>query len=47
MLASDDGASVACMQPPSASDPISTNANPDFGTTLPPSALRLRQLLPK
>jgi hypothetical protein len=47
MLASDVGASVVCMQPPSASEPISTNANPDLGTTLPSRAFTLRQLLPK
>jgi hypothetical protein len=47
MLASVAGASVACMQPPSKSDPISTNAIPDFGISLPSSALRRASLLPK
>lgn len=37
-LASDDGASVACMQPPSAnpSSPKNNHATPDLGTASPP-----------
>src|SRR5216683_762215 len=37
-LASDVGASVACMQPPSMnpSSPTSNNMSPDLGTTCPP-----------